>query len=220
MLNTKTEGTTDQNSADFATKCQLGSMTGISQIFSGFDDTQLAGSQIIDSVFNNISIALRVANVIYMADNSQLLIQDTNISAVSTRFIFGSYAHIRLINLKVWDFGLGIMEYLDPVSKSNNQLTYQERFNKVLQIHLQQQGHYKMFENDGYYKNLMNAMNDRFLWLNQGTARIEKSSFDHIATLVALIWVNNEGRIQIVDSKFQNIVGLVQSSLIFSIQNP
>lgn len=63
-------------------------------------------------------------------------------------------------------------------------------------------------------------MTDRFVWLNTGTLLIDHSSFDHIANLAALIWINNKGFVTIQNSNFEKIVGLIQSALIFSIQNP
>lgn len=63
-------------------------------------------------------------------------------------------------------------------------------------------------------------MTDVFVSLTGGSVVIDNSQFDHIATLKALVWVTSNADVQLLNSKFEKIVSLIQTSLIFSIQNP
>lgn len=60
-------------------------------------------------------------------------------------------------------------------------------------------------------------MTDRFVWLNKGKLKVYDSNFKYCSTLVALFWVSNEGDVELHNSKFYDIMGLVQSSFLLSI---
>ena len=50
--------------------------------------------------------------------------------------MFGNDAEIQMKNMKVWNFGLGILEHLDKNLVNIYSMTYQERFHKLLELHI------------------------------------------------------------------------------------
>lgn len=120
--------------------------------------------------------------------------------------------------MTVRDYGLNVIKAIKyDLPQNFDQLSVQEKFELIKDVHTEQHGSENANVQNGVYKKLIQSMTDNFLWLDSSTADIESSLFEYISQNFALMWLSNDATINIINTKFNKLLGMIQTSLIFSI---